>query len=217
MTSAVRFAAVVTRDTQPLFINTLWELLPSPHPPTRKCIPLLASGLAPVLSPQQVAKRVVPVAVALLGDVEQGVAEAAVRLMVELYGMFAGEVGVAGRVQEELEVVIPSASHQVVWGWGVGWCGVVFMVGGGVLGGGRRVREWCEMVTLRYWVYTCTNTYTHGKTRENKKTTHHPHTKQNHAGTAGSTAIPHRGRPLLHHPPTRIPPQTSAVARVHPA
>lgn len=116
----MRFASVIHRDTQPLFINTAWELLPNPHPPSRRCIPLLATGLAPVLPPQQVAKRLVPAAVTLLGDEDQGVAEAAVRLMIEMYGMFAGEGGIAGRVQEELEVVIPGASHQVCFLWGGG-------------------------------------------------------------------------------------------------
>lgn len=111
--SAVRFAAAADRDLQQPLLDAAWELLPSPSPAPRRCVALLATALAPVLSPAQVAKRIVPAAVTLLHDPEPAVGEAAARLMVELYGMFAGEASIAGRVQEELEATTPSAGHAV--------------------------------------------------------------------------------------------------------
>ena len=111
--SAVRFAAAANRDLQQPLLDAAWELLPSQASPPRRCVTLLAGALAPVLTPPQVAKRVVPAAVMLLRDPEPAVGEGAARLLVLLYGMFAGEAAIAGRVQEELESAIPAAVHAV--------------------------------------------------------------------------------------------------------
>lgn len=111
--SAVRFAAAVDRDLQQPLMDAAWELLPNQAVGPRRCVALLASALAPVLSPSQVAKRVVPAAVTLLRDPDASVGEAAARLLIELYGMFAGEASIAGRVQEDLESAIPAAGHAV--------------------------------------------------------------------------------------------------------